>query len=139
MGAAITRRWNMRIFVRFVAAFAAALIVMVPVVASAHEHRAAGPVEMTVGWLNEPTYAASVNAVQLELASGGAPVTGAAMQVVVLFGDRNASQKTSPLDLVPSDEKAGQYTASLVPSRPGTYTFHITGNAAGTKLDQFFT
>jgi hypothetical protein len=130
----------LRTFVRFVVASVAATIALtLPVVASAHEHRAAGPVELAVGWLNEPTYAGSFNAVQLELARGGAPLVGATLQVVVIFGDRSATQKTSSLDLVPSDEKPGQYTAALIPSRPGTYTFHITGKAGGTQLDQFFT
>jgi len=123
----------------FVTMTAALIALAIPVAAMAHEHRAVGPVELTVGWLNEPTYAGSVNAVQVELARGGSAVTGASLQVVVIFGERTATQKSSPLDLVPSDETPGLYTASIIPSRPGTYTFHITGTAAATKLDQYFT
>ena len=123
----------------FVTMTAALIALAIPVAAMAHEHRAVGAVEFTVGWLNEPTYAGSVNAVQVELARGGGPVTGASIQVVVIFGDRNGTQKSSALDLVPSDETPGKYTASIVPSRPGTYTFHVTGTAAGARIDQFFT
>jgi hypothetical protein len=122
-----------------VAGVAAAIALTAPAAAFAHEHRAVGTLAMTVGWLNEPTYAGSVNAVQLELASGGGPVTAAALQVTVIFGDRNGTVKTSPLDLVPSDETPGLYTANIVPSRPGTYTFHVTGTAAGSHVDQYFT
>src|SRR5438132_1284917 len=121
----------MRILHRFAVTVVATLLATaIPVAAMAHEHRVAGGVELTVGWLSEPTYIGSVNAVQVELARGGAPLTGASLQVVVIFGERNATQKSSPLDLVPSDEKPGLYTASIIPSRPGTYTFHITGTAA---------
>jgi len=111
----------------------------VPIAAMAHEHRAAAGLEYTVGWLNEPTYAGSVNAVQVELARGGSPVTDGSLRVVVIFGEKSGSQKTAPMDLVPSDETPGVYTAPIVPSRPGTYTFHVTGTAGGTKADQYFT
>src|SRR5438270_9671886 len=123
----------------FITAAAVVIALAFPAVAMAHEHRTVGPVELTVGWLNEPTYAGSVNAVQVEPARGASAVTGASLQVVVIFGDRNGTQKSSPLDLVPSDEKPGLYTASIIPSRPGTYTFHVTGTAAGTHVDQTFT
>ena len=129
----------MRILLRVGAtALIAAVLVAIPAAAMAHEHRNVGPLAFTVGWLNEPTYAGSVNAVQVELARGGSPVTDATLQVVVIFGQKTGTQKSSPLDLVPSDEKPGQYTADIVPSRPGTYTFHISGKAAGA-VDQYFT
>jgi hypothetical protein len=130
----------MRLLVRVAAALAAGIAVLtLPLGAGAHEHRAAAGLELTVGWLNEPTYAGSVNAVQVELARGGLAVTGGDLEVVVIFGDKSGTQKTSPLDLVPSDETPGAYTADIIPSRPGTYTFHVTGTAGGERVDQFFT
>ena len=119
-------------------ALVAAVLVAIPAAAMAHEHRNVGALAFTVGWLNEPTYAGSVNAVQVELARGGSPVTDATLQVVVIFGQKTGTQKSSPLDLVPSDERPGLYTADIVPSRPGTYTFHVTGKAGGA-VDQYFT
>ena len=108
--------------------------------ALAHEERATGGVTLRVGWLNEPTYTGSVNAVFAEVAQkGGGPVTDAKLQVTVLFGDKSSTTKSDALTLEPSDETPGGYTAAIVPTRPGTYTFHITGTAAGTKIDQFFT
>jgi hypothetical protein len=130
----------MRIVQRIVVTVVATLIALaVPAAAMAHEHRSVGPLSYVVGWLNEPTFAGSVNAVQLFLARGGAPVPDGTLQVVVIFGDRNGTQKSSPMDFDPSDETPGEYTSSLIPSRPGTYTFHITGTASGTKVDQYFT
>jgi hypothetical protein len=125
---------------RFVVVATTAFVALaVPLAAMAHEHRAAGGIEYTVGWLNEPTYAGSVNAVQVELARGGSPLTGANLQVVVIFGTRTGTQKTRPLDLVPSDETPGEYTADIIPTRPGTYTFHVSGTAGAAKIDQYFT
>lgn len=130
----------MKAIQRFAVASVAALIALaIPAAAMAHEHLSAGGLQYTVGWLNEPTYAGSVNAVQLELARGGSPVTDGALQVVVVFGERNGTQKSPALDLVPSDETPGEYTADIVPTRPGTYTFHITGKAGGAGVDQYFT
>jgi hypothetical protein len=130
----------MRIVQRIVVTAVATLIVLaIPAAAMAHEHRTVGPLTFVVGWLNEPTFAGSVNAAQLFLSRGGTPIPDGTLQVVVIFGGRNGTQKSAPIDFDPSDETPGEYTASLIPSRPGTYTFHITGTATGTKVDQYFT
>jgi hypothetical protein len=126
------------------AAFAAALgIASVGSVAPAvaHEHRGVGDRQFTVGWLNEPTYAGYINAVQFEAAhKGGGPITAANLKVVVLFGTKSSSTRSDLLALEPSDETPGTYTAAIIPTRPGTYTFHVTGSlAGGEKIDQFFT
>jgi len=106
----------------------------------AHETRNVGAVTLRVGWLNEPTYSSSVNAVQLFAAKkGGGAIADAKLTVVVLFGAKDSTTKTAALTLNASDETPGEYTAPIVPSRPGTYTFHITGDAGGTTIDQFFT
>jgi hypothetical protein len=108
--------------------------------AFAHEERAVGAVTMRVGWLNEPTYTGSVNAVFVAVAhKGGGAIADAKLQTTVLFGDKTSSTKGDALTLEPSDETPGDYTAAIVPTRPGTYTFHVTGTAAGAKIDQYFT
>jgi hypothetical protein len=109
-------------------------------VAIAHEQRAVGNVTMRVGWLNEPTYSGSVNAVQVFLANkGGGAITDAKLTTVVLFGGKSSATKSQSITLDPSDEKPGEYDGAFVPTRPGTYTFHITGTAGGQNIDQFFT
>ncbi len=107
--------------------------------AVAHEQRGVGAVTLRVGWQNEPTFTGSVNAVLVEVEKGGTPVTDAKLTAVVLFGDKTSTTKSGELTLEGSDEEQGTYTAALVPTRPGTYTFHITGDAGGMKVDQFFT
>lgn len=117
-----------------------ALVVFGATAAWAHEERNVGAITMRVGWLNEPTYSSSVNAVQVFLAKkGGGAIADAKLSAVVLFGDKASTTRSQAIRLNASDETPGEYTGPIVPSRPGTYTFHITGDAAGTKVDQFFT
>jgi hypothetical protein len=112
--------------------------------ALAHEHRKVGSFEMIVGWADEPTYTGFKNAVQVILMDAkDKPVTnlGDTLKVEVIFGD----QKSSLLTFEPAfdlDEKwgrPGDYRAALIPTRPGTYTFHFVGSIRGQKIDQKFT
>jgi len=105
--------------------------------ASAHERRAVGAVTMRVGWEGEPTYSGFMNAVQLFLSDAAKkPISGAGdtLKVQVSFGD----QKTAMLPLEESDEHPGEYLAPIIPDRPGNYTFHFVGSAAGQPIDQSF-
>ncbi len=113
-------------------------LVLAGATAFAHEERTFDNIQMRVGWLNEPTYSGSVNAVQVDMATGGQPIADAKLSAVVLFGNKGSSTRTRPMELEPSDEKPGEYTAAFIPTRPGQYTFHITGQAAGHKIDEFF-
>jgi hypothetical protein len=108
-------------------------------VASAHEQRTVGAIALRVGWQNEPAYTGTVNAVLVEVTRGGSPVTDAKLNAVVGFGDKESTTKTSSLALEGTDETPGTYTAPLVPTRPGTYTFHISGNVGDSKIDTSFT
>lgn len=110
--------------------------------ALAHEHRTVGPIEMTVGWADEPTYAGFKNGVQLLLKDkAGKPITdlGDTLKVEVIFG----TQKTAALPLERAFGKSfgtpGDYRAAIVPTRPGNYTFHFTGTIGDQKIDQSFT
>jgi hypothetical protein len=105
--------------------------------AGAHERRSVGPVQMTVGWLNEPAYAGILNAVQLRIGDEGGPVTvlGDALKVEVRFGD----QKVGPMTLAPAFGSPGEYRSPMIPSRPGSYIFHFVGSVGGQQIDQSFT
>lgn len=116
----------------------AAAAALTPPAAGAHEQRAAGPVELVVGWGTEPAYAGYINSVSVDVRRDGAAVRGADLDVVVAFGDRNATTKSPRMTLEPG-EQAGRYSATIVPNRPGTYTFHVTGTVDGAQIDQFFT
>jgi hypothetical protein len=112
--------------------------------ASAHEVRSVGAYEFTVGWLHEPAYADEQNAVQFLLKdSKGNPVTdlGDTLKVEVIY----QTQKMPALSLNPTFDPdtglgmPGEYLASIIPTRPGNYTFHFTGSVKGQSVDQSFT
>lgn len=119
--------------------------------AVAHEHRAVDGLETTVGWLEEPAYAGFLNAVQLVLErptgptgaaseeDSAAPVEGASLEVEVIFGGPDATEKTEPMELRPAFEAPGEYRAALIPTRPGTYTFHIFGTVGDQEFDENYT
>ena len=110
--------------------------------ALAHEHRTAGTVQMTVGWGDEPTYTGIKNSVQVILADkAGKPITDLTdtLKVEVRFG----SQTSGPLDIERAFGRTygrpGDYRAQIVPTRPGTYSFHFTGTVGKQKIDETFT
>lgn len=111
--------------------------------AMAHEERKVGSYKLTVGWADEPAFVGSKNAVELVLKDAkGKPVLnlGDTLKVEVIFGD----QKSDLLPLEPSFDveegfgTPGDYQAALIPTRPGTYTFHFVGSIRGQKVDQRF-
>lgn len=125
-----------------IVASALALSVVLP--ASAHEVRTVGAYQFTVGWLHEPAYADEQNAVQFLLKdSKGNRVTdlGDTLKVEVIY----QTQKMPALSLNPTFDPdtglgmPGEYLASIIPTRPGNYTFHFTGSVKGQSVDQSFT
>jgi hypothetical protein len=120
----------------------AALTVATTAPAFAHEERAVGPVQMVVGWVNEPTYTGFPNGVQLFLNdSAGEPIRdlGDTLKVEVSLGE----ESMGPLTLEPAFGEdfgtPGEYNANLIPTRPGAYSFHFTGSVRGQEVDQTFT
>ena len=126
--------------------------------ASAHQHRPVGPFETTVGWLDEPAYAGFKNGVQfiIERPVGGAddhadegddhghetetrPVENAELQVEVIFGLQDGEEKKEAMALEPAFGAPGEYHATLIPTKPGTYTFHIFGTVGKRDFDEYYT
>ena len=108
------------------------MIVSAPA-AVAHVTRPSGPFEVSFGWGNEPPYSGEGNFVEVGLADrSGAPVGAppGALRVEVTF-----SGARTTLPLVPDGEQPGSFRAALVPTRPGTYAFHITGTVRGQAID----
>jgi hypothetical protein len=108
-------------------------------VASAHEEEHIGKVVLEIGWAQEPAFAGLPNAVQLSVGVGDEPVEDAALTAVVVFGDSDSTTRTDPLPLDPVADAPGEYRAFVIPTRPGTYTFEITGKVAGKQIDETFT
>jgi hypothetical protein len=135
----------MRTSAKLVAAavMAAALMVLEPGIASAHQEKDVGPYTMAVGFGTEPdAYAGQPNSVQLLLTKGKKPVTdlGDSLQVTITFGD----QTSDAMSLEPYFEIGewgipGDYRVFFVPSQAGDYTFHFTGTIGSTKVDESFT
>lgn len=109
---------------------------------SAHETRSGGPVRFVVGWGDEPTYTGFKNSVQVTVTDGnGTPVTdlGDTLKVEVIKG---ADRTTLPLVAnfrVGGFGTPGDYRAWLTPTRPGSYTFRLTGTVRGQNVDESFT
>ena len=110
-----------------------ALLLMPRAPASAHERITVGSIHLTVGWGDEPAYSGFKNTAEVDVAdAAGAPVTdiGGALAVEISFGEERIA-----LPLRPARDRPGKLRALLVPTRPGTYSFHITGMVKGQPID----
>jgi hypothetical protein len=126
------------------AAIVAALLLTLALVsvASAHVVKQFGPYSVAMGWLHEPTYVGVENAVQvLAKDAKGAPVNDLQpgdLSVVISA----AGQNSAVLPLQPSFDPdtglgtPGEYTASIIPTQVGDYTFHLIGSIHGTAVDE---
>jgi len=123
----------------------------------AHEHRVitinGQQVELIVGWVDEPPYAGEVNAVDFwahyinatcpqGTESTTCPVYGLdqSLQVQVTTGQQSTTLTFSPnlSDDIPP-QFYGEYTANLMPTAAGDYSFRIFGNVNGTMVNETFT
>jgi hypothetical protein len=110
-----------------------AIVLMRSAAVSTHERQVVGPYRLTIGWGDEPAFSGLKNAVEVDVSdAAGAPVTDpeGSLAVEVSFGDERTS-----LALVRSGQQPGRFRAWLVPTRPGTYAFHITGKIKGQTID----
>lgn len=111
----------------------AAALLALGTTASAHDRKSVGALHLTIGWEDEPAYSGLRNGIGVDVTdAAGAPVTdpAAALSVEVSFG---ADRVT--LRLRPASRQPGKFVASLVPTRPGTYAFRITGTVHGQAID----
>jgi hypothetical protein len=111
--------------------------------ASAHVARTVGAYHFEVGWGSEPTYAGLENSVQLLLSNHvGKPVTnlGDSLKVEVIFGSQKMQfPLVSTFDPDTGEGTPGDYRAWLIPTAPGTYSFHFFGTIGKQRVDERFT
>jgi hypothetical protein len=120
-----------------VLAVAAALVVALETDASAHVEKSFGPVQMEMGFGNEPTYVGQPNSVFLGIDRNGRPVTDLTdtLKVTVSYGSQHLDLPVVPNFEVGGDGTPGDYRAWFIPSQPGKYTFHVFGTVDGKKID----
>src|SRR4051794_14333622 len=100
--------------------------------AAAHVEKRSGPFRVSLGWVDEPALSGAPNAVEVALADAGGsavPVPAGALQVEVSFAGT-----ATTLPLVPADEGGG-LRALVIPTRAGSYAFHVTGALRGRTVD----
>lgn len=107
--------------------------------ALAHERRNVGPYTFVVGWLNEPAFVNSMNALDLAVTetAGGTAVDGLAetLKAEVIVG---GGARTLPLKLAARFGLPGRYRGDVLPTKTGDYTFRIFGTVGSTQVDERF-
>jgi hypothetical protein len=98
---------------------------------TAHERKTAGAVDLVIGWGDEPAFTGARNSVVVTLSDRSGPLkTPATLAVEITFG---AERLTLPLE--PVANRPHEYQAWLVPTRAGTYAFHVTGKVGTQQID----
>jgi hypothetical protein len=111
-----------------------------PIVA-AHGHTAAAGFNFVIGWAGEPALVGQPNAVQLfvydEAEKPINDIPADAISVVVsTAGQDSASFSLSPaFDVEEGFGTPGEYSADIIPTAPGDYTFHFTGTIHDKAID----
>ncbi|MGH2536782.1 MAG: hypothetical protein ACRDHL_05260 [Candidatus Promineifilaceae bacterium] len=111
--------------------------------ALAHESRPVGEFEFVVGFRQEPAFEGQPNGVELHIrvpAGEGeepTPVEGAAetLQVEVTHLDSGVAQV---MGLRAVFGEPGRYTNDWIPTAPGAYRFHFTGQVGDLAVDEVF-
>jgi hypothetical protein len=111
---------------------AAAIITLSIVTLAAHDRKSAGALTVVLGWATEPAFSGSLNAVVVSLADRTGPLTKAEgeLAVEVTFGSERVT-----LALTPVFNRPHEFQAPLVPTRAGTYAFHVTGRINNQAID----
>ncbi len=127
-----------------------------PGTASAHETREVeGEFEFVVGFMDEPAYVNQLNGIDLRIShlnghnddhddghddddhdhNGDDPVLNAheTLNATIIFGDQ-----TMDVDLRPVWGQDGAYTADVLPTETGTYSFRFHGQIDGVEIDETF-
>jgi hypothetical protein len=102
--------------------------------AFAHGRTQVGDYELVIGFHNEPAYQGEPNGLDLFVTNmtTNEPVNGLeeTLQVEIIYG---ASKQELPLRAQFGQD--GAYTADVLPTEAGDYTWHIWGEIEGTPVD----
>jgi hypothetical protein len=113
---------------------ATALLLVAGGSALAHGQTQVADYELEIGFHNEPAYQGEPNGLDLFVTNTktGEKVNGLeeTLQAEIIYG---SSKKEVTLE--PQDELDGAYTASVLPTATGDYTWHIWGTIEDTPVD----
>ncbi len=126
---------NRRIVTTCLALTAAAALFLVAVRGtSAHGHTEVGNYELVIGFHNEPAFQGEPNGLDLFVTNieTGEAVNGLeeTLRVEIIFGS-----STEELEMRTQFGLEGAYTADILPSDAGDYTWRIWGDIEGTPVD----
>ncbi len=111
-----------------------ALLSVPTAVVFAHGTTTVGNYTLKIGFMNEPALQGEMNGLELDVSNTQTekPVTGLedSLQAEIIFG---ASKKTLKIEPVEGEE--GVYTAAILPTALGDYTWHIFGKIEDTPVD----
>lgn len=111
---------------------------LLPVAASAHEHRDVGQYKFVVGFINEPAFEGEQNGIWVSITdkTTQTPMENLAetLKAQVIYGEQQLD-----LALEPAWNEKGVYTADFYPTAAGDYTFRFFGDINGTAIDETFT
>lgn len=111
---------------------------LLPVAASAHEHRDVGQYKFVVGFINEPAFEGEQNGIWVSITdkTTQTPMENLAetLKAQVIYGEQQLD-----LALEPAWNEKGVYTADFYPTSAGDYTFRFFGDINGTAIDETFT
>jgi hypothetical protein len=122
--------------VRILAAITLAAIFLVRItgVGFAHGQTEVGIYELVIGFHIEPAYQGEPNGLDLFVTNSetGERVNGLeeTLQVEIIYGS-----STRALEIEPQFGQEGAYTAHLIPTAAGDYTWHIFGTIENTPVD----
>ena len=112
----------------------AALVALLTVSALvAHERKTVGSFQLIIGWGEEPAFTGIKNSldVRVQSAAGGLVQSlQGTLMAEVSFGDQRMS-----LPLMPTRDRPDLFRGTIIPTRAGTYAFHITGKINDQPID----
>jgi hypothetical protein len=113
---------------------AALLILLTAPLALAHGRTEVGDYELVIGFHNEPAYQGEPNGLDLFVTNKttGEKVNDLAgtLKVEIILGSAKRE-----LEIRPQWGEEGAYTADVLPTEAGDYTWHIWGDINGTPVD----
>jgi hypothetical protein len=128
-----------RIFLRVLGALALLSMLLVPLVASAHQTTTDAGYDIEYGWINEPVIINQPNAVVINITKHATTTDTTATPVDVdvsgLVIEASYGGQTKKLTLQPlAEDTPGQFVAPMMPTVAGQYTIQLSGKIDGNAI-----